>query len=763
MRGAGRVGGAFVASALIAGGLPTRSAAAQEKDPDLRRREASFRQYLAFPSLIEGGVVVANWMADGTRFWYLAGSEANRRIYLIDPATSQRADFFDVPRLRASLASLASLLGQEPAGRGVPFATFQLTNDERTARFTIEGAPFELDRASYQVRPVARSADLAPLEGRAQPRVVRWSTWVGPPPFREVPSPDRRWLLFDRDGDLWLRSAEDDLERRLTTDAEPDNGWSFPGSLWSPDGRTIATQRVDERGLVKSPVVHWLGPKETVDWWYYPDPGDPLPQTGLYLLDVARGPPIPIDVGAERDQSLDLLHWRPDGSEVLFTAQDRARKRLELKAANRRTGSTRTILTDRAVTFVEFRGFHPLAKSDRFLWISERDGWAQLYLYGLDGTLQRQLTRGELPVAQILAVDETKGWVYYLAPAEPGRPYDSHLHRVSLDGSGQRRLTDGVGQHQVQLSPSREVFLDTHSSLSRPPVVELRRVDGTLLQTLDRANVDRVKALGWRPPEEFVVKAADGATDLHGVLYVPMDLDRGQKYPVIDHLYGGPQATWAPRTYDQEPHGVLAQALAQMGFVVFIVDGRGTPGRGKAFQDVVYGKVGRNEIPDHVAALRQLAKDRPYMDLERVGAFGSSWGGYFTLRAMLLAPEVYRAGVAGAPVANSTHFLGHEIYNGLLADNPEGYAYGSNTNLASRLAGNLLIMIGTSDQNVKFAAPMQMAEALIRAGKYFDLIVMPERTHHYGYTRESRTWYQRDYFVEAIRRHFVKYLRREEP
>ena len=755
-----RVGAALVASALSFSGPLWRRVAAQDKDPDLLRREALFRQYLTFPSLIEGGVIAPHWLADGNRFWYSTGSPADRRIYRVDPATNQRADLFDVARLRTGLTRM---LGHDPVGRGVPFETFQWTNDERSVQFVAEGAAFELDLSSYQIGPAPRSADLERLEGRARPRIVRWSTWVGPPPFREIPSPDRRWLLFDRDGNLWLRSAEDDLERRLTTDGDLFNGWSFPGSLWSPDGRTLVTQRVDERGLTRSPVVHWLGPKETVDWWYYPDPGDPLPQTELYLLDVAGGPPVRIDVGGERDQSLDLIHWRADGSEVVFTSLDRAHKRLELRAANRRTGATRTILTERAATFVEFRGIQPLTKSDRFLWISERDGWAQIYLYSIDGTLLRQLTRGELPVAQITAVDEVRGWVYYLAPAEAGRPYDSHLHRVSLEGSGHARLTDGPGQHQIEFSPSHEFFLDTHSSLSRAPAVELRRADGSLVQTLERANADRVKALGWRPPEEFVVKAADGKTDLHGVVYTPIDLDRSKKYPVIDHLYGGPQATWVPLTYDQEPHGVLAQALAQMGFVVLIVDGRGTPGRGKAFQDVVYGNVGRNEIPDHVAALRQLAKDRPYMDLERVGAFGSSWGGYFTLRAMLLAPEVYRAGVAGAPVANTTHFLGHEIYNGLVEDNPGGYAYGSNTALASRLAGNLLILIGTSDQNVKFAAPMQMADALIRAGKYFDLIVLPERTHHYGYTREARTWYERDYFVEAIRRHFVKYLRRETP
>ena len=195
-----------------------------------------------------------------------------------------------------------------------------------------------------------------------------------------------------------------------------------------------------------------------------------------------------------------------------------------------------------------------------------------------------------------------------------------------------------------------------------------------------------------------------------------------------------------------------------MGFVVFIVDGRGTPGRGKAYQDVVYGRLGRNEIPDHVAVLHQLAEERPYMDLDRVGIFGASWGGYFTLRAMLLRPDVYHAGVSGSPVADATQYLGHEIYMGLLGENPEGYDYASNTRIADRLEGELLLVIGTSDQNAKFAHTMTMVEALVRAGKYFDMIVLPERHHHYGYAPGARTWHERTYFVEAIRRHFVKYL-----
>jgi dipeptidyl aminopeptidase/acylaminoacyl peptidase len=398
-----------------------------------------------------------------------------------------------------------------------------------------------------------------------------------------------------------------------------------------------------------------------------------------------------------------------------------------------------------------------LEGSDRFLWISERDGWAHIYLYDLGGTLVRQLTKGEYPVSRIVAVDEAEGWIYFTAHGEE-RVYDTHLYRVPLDGGEMVRLTEGEGQHEVFMSPSSMLFVDTHSSVTRPPSSELRRVDGTLVQVLENADIEDTAPLHRVSPEEFVVKAADGESDLWGLIYKPWDFDPQKKYPVIDHLYGGPQTTWAPRTYDGGSYGVLAHAIAQLGYMVFIVDARGTPERGKAFQDVVYGQLGRNEIPDHVAALEQLAERFPYFDAERVGVYGNSWGGYFTLRAMLLYPDVYDAGVAGAPVSDVTQYIGHEMYLGPLADNLEAYDYGSNSKIAHRLKGNLLIPIGTSDKNVRFAFTMKMAEALIRAEKYFDMMVLPERDHHYGYTGKERPWHERIYFAELTRRHFQKYL-----
>ena len=745
-------------------GPPSGPAAAQEypSAAELARREAVFRRYLEFPNLVAGAGIEPHWLADGSSFWYAEGiEEGDVRILRVDPETDEVSPMFDVARLRAGLAEA---LGHEPPGRGVPFESFEL--EEGRVGFEVSGQRFSLDLDSYAITAIREDTDAKGREDWATRRLVRWSTWVGVPAFREIASPDGRWLLTEKDHDLWLRSTYDGIEHRLTADGEERFAWDFSLSRWSPDSRSLVAAKLDRRGLVYSPVVHWLGPKETVEWWYYPDPGDPLPRTEFYILDIRGGPPVRIDLGDETDTYSQALFWRPDGSEVLLARGDRRRKNLELLGADPETGAVRTILTEGADTFFDVKGIHPIS-GDRFLWISERDGWAHIYVYDRDGNLQSRLTEGAWPVEQVLRVDEAGGWVYFTAPAPASeidpelgaaRLYDTHLYRVPLVGGPRERLTEGIGDHALRFTPSGRYFLDTYSTVRRPSRTELRSADGRLVRTLAELDPTRLDALDWGLPEEFVVKAADGETDLYGVLYEPADLDPSRKYPVIEHIYGGPQASWVPRTFDQMPYGVAPQALAQMGFVVFIVDARGTPGRGKAYQDVVYGQLGRNEIPDHVATLQQLAADRPYMDTDRVGVFGSSWGGYFTLRAMLLRPDVYDAGVAGAAVADATQYLGHERYMGQLEDNPEGYDYASNRKIADRLEGNLLFVIGTSDQNAKFAHTMTMVEALVRAGKYFDLIVLPERHHHYGYAPGARSWHERTYFIEAIRRHFVKYL-----
>jgi dipeptidyl aminopeptidase/acylaminoacyl peptidase len=494
--------------------------------------------------------------------------------------------------------------------------------------------------------------------------------------------------------------------------------------------------------------------------------GEPVSRRALYIVDIPTKRPIRIDTGQDPEQSILALRWWPDGSEFVFMVMNREHKRLDLIAADAASGEARVILTETTETFLQpLWGSPPhfmlLADGERFIWTSDRDGWNHLYLYDLTGKPIRRLTEGPFPVHDVVTVDEEAGWVYFTAHADRKRPYDTHLYRVRLDGTGFAQLTEASGQHAIQFAPSKRFFLDTHSSVDRPTATELRQADGKLLQTLSRANIEALDALGWIPPEEFVVKAADGKTDLFGVLYKPYDFDPNGLYPVIEYIYDGLNTTVVPRTFS--PSGAYSaddwfpldhidpKALAQLGFIVLVVDGLGTAERGRAFQDVAYG--GRyNRIPDHVATLKQLSERRSYMDLSRVGIFGISAGGTNALRALLTAPDVYHVGVAiAAPVdPRNIRASGIEPFRGLLEKNPEAYE-SSMLALAESLAGKLLIVHGASDRVVSIVHTMKMVEALIDAGKPHDLLLLPGQDHLF---RGTGATYARD----ATRRYFQEHL-----
>jgi len=547
----------------------------------------------------------------------------------------------------------------------------------------------------------------------------------------------------------------------LTSDGVRDYSRRAPESAWSPDGTKLITVREDVRKVHHLPIVNYLKPAEEIESVVYPKTGGPMPKIEISVFDVPSGRAVPVNAGDEKEQYIFIIGWRADNSEALFMRMSRDAKRLDLMAADPSTGVARVVLSEKSDTFVggtDFIGnkwtrqFTPLADGKRFIWLSERDGWRHLYLHNIDGTLVHRLTEGKFPVLQVMAVDEKAGWIYFTANAEK-RLYDTHLYRVNFDGKMFQRLTEATGQHSIQFSPSKKFFLDTHSMVDRAPVTELRTADGRLLQIVQTANTDALKDLKWKEPEEFVVKAADEKTDLYGVLYKPYDFNPAKNYPVIDHIYAGPFTTVTPRVFaSSSQHQINAQALAQMGFIVFLVDGRGTIDRGKAFQDVTYGNIGRYEVADHVAALRQLATTHPYMDLNRVGIFGHSWGGYFALRAMLTAPDVYKAGVASAPGDLIESQSVNEPYMGLLQNNREGYDYGANTRVAANLKGRLLLIHGTNDVNAPFSTTMRMVDALVKAGKTHELIVLPQQTHFF----EGAA---RMYWLDAICRFFEENLK----
>jgi dipeptidyl aminopeptidase/acylaminoacyl peptidase len=391
------------------------------------------------------------------------------------------------------------------------------------------------------------------------------------------------------------------------------------------------------------------------------------------------------------------------------------------------------------------------------VWFSERDGWGHLYLYdAATGQLKNRITEGPWLVLELLRIDEAARTVYFTAVGrEPGRdPYYRHLYRAALDGGGLTLLTPEDADHQVTFSPAGRFIVDTYSTRQQPPVTVLRRPDGTVAMTVQEADVSQYLEMGGRWPESFRVKARDGVTDLYGLLFRPARFDSTRSYPVIDYIYPGPQSgSIGARAFSVTPGG-NAQALAELGFIVVQVDAMGTPFRNKAYHDSYYGNMGDNGIPDHIAALKQLAARHPYMDLGRVGIFGHSGGGFSSTDAILRYPDFFHVAVssAGNHDNRSYDYTWGEKYQGLMVrsagggDNFDGQA---NHLLAKNLKGKLFLLYGTLDDNVHPNATLLLVDELIKANRNFDLLVMPNRNH--GFAGEPyvirRTW---DFFVKHL-------------
>ncbi|MEV4377861.1 DPP IV N-terminal domain-containing protein [Streptosporangium sp. NPDC049644] len=585
---------------------------------------------------------------------------------------------------------------------------------------------------------------------------VRRAYKIGRPDVFEAPSPCGRFFAGETGPNLSVRWAADDRGEPLTADGVDGHRWDVRGAAWSPDGLRLLARKVDTTGMDRLHVMHWLKPNSEVEVIPTGNVAGRLEDVSLHVVHRVSRQVVRIDSGPEIEQDLRPLGWSTDGRELYYLKTNRYRNPFVLMAADPETGASRVVHEERSSTWVSFweKGMscHLLPSRSGFLWLAERDGWAHLYRHDMTGRQVTRLTEGEWPVTGVAGIDEAGGWVYFTAHVDSKRPYDTHLCRVRLDGTDLQRLTDEPGTHRVRLSPAMDAFVDTHSSVDRPPASDLRRADGSLVCRLSRARVELPAGVTWRAPEEFTVLAADGETELHGQLYLPSDFDPARSYPIIDSIYAGPNSAYVP-THLLDANGIQSRALAELGFAVVMVDGRGTPERSKAFHDVVYRNFGRHEIPDHAAVIRQLAASRPYLDASRVGVYGRSFGGFFTTRALLTAPDVFHVGVS----INGNFELREgspgpvECVMGPLADNLDGYDFGSNLALADRLEGKLLLIHGTSDINVPFSAAMKAAEAFTRAGKPFDFLPVNEQPHHFS-------GLHRTYLSMALARYFCEHL-----
>lgn len=592
-----------------------------------------------------------------------------------------------------------------------------------------------------------------------------------------VTSPDGRWTVSAADHDLEVRHRGEAQARRLTRDGRVGHAYGSRAGLqvppaadgappvvyFSPDSRRILTYRLDYAHV---PDLHLLqardGDRPDLRSFRYAMPGGPVPQAEWVILDLADGtrtdvrhPPTPIWPNSDLQ-----VQWSDDGRRIFFLEEEAGFERAWIRAIDTATGAIRTLLEESTDTVLDRQ---PILKvigdGSELVWSSERDGWRHLYLVDArKGGIKRRLTRGEWSVQArhgVPHVDAEAGWLYFMAHGrEPGRdPYYRHLYRVRLDGTGLALLTPEEADHDVDFSPDGSVFVDTYSRVDSPPVSVLRRASGEQVAELQRADVGRLLSAGWRYPQRFTVKARDGSTDLYGVMFLPSHFDPARRYPVIDSIYPGPQATRVPKAFVLSD----AQALAELGFIVVMIDGMGTPGRSRAFREVSHRNLGdAGGLEDHVAGLRQLAQRRPWMDLSRVGIYGHSGGGFASARAILTHPDFYKVAVSSS--GNHDQRIYHagwgERYQGYpQADN---YAGLDNASLAGNLEGRLLLVHGDADDNVHPTHTLALVDALIQADKDFDLLILPGQSHAFN----GRAG---DYFIRRRWDYFVRHLLGREP
>ena len=693
---------------------------------------------------------------DDERFWYRTTTENGTEFFQVDAATGARTPAFDQAKIAAALSSAARA---NYSAYRLPFNQFEFSTDRKSISFNAGGSQWTCDVGG------------ARCDSKQRPQG---------PPF--VLSPDGKRAAFIRNYNLWIRETASGKETQLTRDGVKEYGYATDNAgwihsdnailLWSPDSKKIATFQQDERGTGEMYLVSTAVGHPKLEAWKYPLPGDPkIFMIERVVIDADRGrvvrlqmPPDPhrssVCDDVECNGPFEDVEWSADGRQLAFLSTSRDHKEAHLRVADTESGKVRNIIEEKVTTYYESgtdaHNWRFLPASNEVIWFSERDNWGQLYLYDLQtGRLKNQITSGDGNVAQLVRVDEKNRLLYFRGVGkEKGRdPYFIHFYRIGFDGKNLTLLTPEDATHVVAPSPSAKYFVDSYSKPDVAPTTVLRASDGKLITTLERTDISRLVTAGWKPPEPIVVKARDGTTDLYGLLYRPTKFNPSVKYPIINHIYPGPQTgSVGPRNFLSARGD--SQALAELGFVVVEIDGMGTPWRSKKFHDAYFGDMGDNTLPDQVAAMKELSARYPWIDLERVGIWGHSGGGYATAGAMLHFPDFFKVGISESGNHDNRNYEDDwaEKWQGLLTKRPDGttnYDSQANQNFAKNLKGKLLLTHGTMDDNVPPSSTLVLVDELIKANKDFDLLLLPNRRH--GYAAEPymirRRW---DYFVRNL-------------
>ncbi|TAM37639.1 MAG: S9 family peptidase [Rhodanobacter sp.] len=760
MTGKACLPGALVAGLLAAS--PGAFAQGQTFTAQDYARAERFMVYDAAP-LVDHDVQRVKWL-DATHFWYRDHDARGDHVMLMDTATGKAAPAFDQAKLAAALAKVTGK--PMPADKVPPRGfDFSLLPDGRYA-VTLAGKHYTCDlkgAGECTAKAAAKSGD--------EPGIL---------------SPDKTRLAFVRDHNLWVRDVASGKETQLTHDGVADFGYATdnagwihtnrPVLNWSPDSRKIATYQQDQRGVgemytVKTEVGH-----PVLDAWKYPLPGDAkVFMIEPVVIDVAKGQLVRVklppqqrlsslcdDISCKSDGHWDDLKWAPDSASFAMVNSSRNRQTVWYRVVDAATGAVRTAFDETVKTYYESGhgevNWQYLPTADEAVWPSERNNWNNLYLYSLKtGKALHPITTGDGNVAEVLHLDRTARELWFVGVGKvPGvNPYYRQFWKVNLDGGQPVLLTPEDADHTISMAPDGKTFVDSYSTPVTPPVTVLRSsADGHVIATVAKADITRLKAAGWVPPVPFTVKARDGKTTLYGLMFKPTNFDPAKKYPIIDYVYPGPQ-TGSVRGRSFLPARGDNQSMAELGFIVIALDGMGTPWRSASFHHTWYGDMGDNTLPDQVAGIKELAQRYPWIDLNRVGIWGHSGGGNTTADAMFRYPDFFKVGWAESGNHDNRVYENDwgEKYQGLLVKNKDGstnYDNQANQDLAKHLKGHLMLVHGTIDDNVPIESTYLVAQALIKANKNFDMLVIPNVHHGYAAATPYATRRRWDYFVQHL-------------
>lgn len=600
----------------------------------------------------------------------------------------------------------------------------------------------------------------------------------------EVVSPDGKQVVFLRDWNLWIKEVATGTEKALTTDGAKDfgyatdnAGWTHsntPILSWSPDSKKIATYQQDQRYVSNMYLVKTKVGAPELKEWKYPLPGDSsIIEIHRVIIDISQEPKIirlKMKPDPRRGTLLDDISWdgqfadvawSEDSKQLVFVSTSRDHRQENVRMANCETGEVKEIFEEKVPTQYESGqdaiSWKYLSKTNEIIWYSERSDWGHLYLYDAGtGLLKNQITSGNYVVREILSVDQKNRIVYFVGSGrETGsNPYYRYLYRVDFSGKNLKLLTPNEGDHAVSFSPNQKYFIDSYSQPHVPPVHEVRNINGKVIATLEKTDISRLKATGWKPPMPFTVKSADNVWDLYGLLYTPTNMIATIKYPVIVYIYPGPQGGSVSNWSFSAGRGDN-QALAELGFVVVQLEGSCNPCRSKSFHDACYGNMGENTLSDQISGLKQLAERHKFMDLDKVGIWGHSGGGFATAAAMFRYPDFFKVGVSQSGNHDNRNYeddwgeryIGLETYD---SNGVSNYERQANQVFAKDLKGKFLLIHGGMDDNVPPYNSYLVADALIKANKDFDFLLLPNARHGYGadnYYIMRRRW---DYFVQHL-------------